>query len=408
VRPLHVLAGLLLGLVVGALLAQADGAWAVSAVGAADAIGTLWVSAIRMTVVPLVVSLLVVSVASVADAGALGRMGARALAAFVVLLVLSATLGAVAAPVLFDLVPAGAFGAADLAGTADAAAVARAGATRVPGAREWLLSLVPVNPVAAAAEGALLPLVVFTSLFALALTRVGEADRAAVVGVFRGIRDALLVLVRWVIALAPIGVFALVVALVARLGASAAGALGAYVLVISSLLVVLIVALYVVAVVVGGTSLRRFAAAAWPAQAVAMTTRSSLAALPAALEGAEQTLRVPPAVFGFVLPLAVSIFKCSAPLSSVVGTLFIARLYQVDLGPAQVAFVAVAAVALSFSTPGVPAGNLVVLAPVFAGLGLPVDGLGVLIALDVVPDTLKTTGNVTANLAVTAIVARGA
>lgn len=407
-RPLHVLAGLVLGVLVGAALAQVEAAWAATAIGVADTAGTLWVSAIRMTVVPLVVALLLVSVASVADAGALGRMGAMAIAAFVVLLTVSASLGALAAPLLLDAVPATAFGSTTVDAAAEAAVLARNSAARVPGAREWILSLVPTNPIAAAAEGAMLPLVLFSVLFAVALTRVAPAERDAVVVFFRGLRDALLVLVRWVIALAPIGVFALVVALVARLGASAAGAFGAYVLIVCGLLAVQSAALYPLVRAMGGTPLRRFVAGAWPAQAVALTTRSSLAALPAAIQGAEQTLRLPTGVTGFVLPLAVSIFKFSAPLSSVVGTLFVARLYQVDLAPTQVAFVAVAAVALSFSTPGIPAGNLVVLAPVFAGLGLPVDGLGVLIALDVIPDTLKTAGNVTANLAVTAIVARHA
>jgi Na+/H+-dicarboxylate symporter len=164
--------------------------------------------------------------------------------------------------------------------------------------------------------------------------------------------------------------------------------------------------LYPLARGAAGTPVRLFAKAALPAQAVAVSTRSSLAALPALVEGAEQVLRVPTGVAGFVLPLAVSVFKFSAPMASIVGTLFVARLYQVDLAPLQVAFVAVAAVALSFSTPGIPAGNLVVLAPVFASVGLPVEGIGILIALDVVPDIFKTTANVTANLAVTAIIAR--
>jgi proton glutamate symport protein len=214
------------------------------------------------------------------------------------------------------------------------------------------------------------------------------------------------VLVRWIIALAPIGVFALMLALGARMGTSGAGALGYYVILVSVLLAAQALLLYPLARLAGGVSVTRFARAALPAQAVAVSTRSSLAALPALVDGAEQVLRLPPAVAGFVLPLAVSVFKFSAPLSSVVGTLFVARLYQVDLTSLQVAFVALAAVALSFSTPGIPAGNLVVLAPVFGSLGLPLEGLGVLIALDVIPDTIKTTGNVTANLAVATIVAR--
>lgn len=408
-RPQRVLLALALGLVAGLGLASADGPMAGALTRVLETVGTLWVGAIRMTVIPLVVSLLFVSVASVADLGALGRMGGIALSSFVLLLVASATAAALLVPPLLALVPFGPDGASAAgAMAADAAAVARTGAARVPGLAEWVVSLVPVNPIAAAADGALLPLVVFTLLLALAATRIEARDREALLGLFRGLRDALLVLVRWVIALAPIGVFALVAALVARFGGSVAGALGGYVVILSALLVAQAVVLYPLAYLLGGVPLRRFADAALPAQAVAISTRSSLAALPAAIEGAEQIMRVPQTVAGFVLPLAVSIFKYSAPLASVTGTLFVARLYQVDLTAAQVTFVAAAAVALSFSTPGIPAGNLVVLAPVFASLGLPLDGLGILIALDVIPDTVKTTGNVTANLAVTAIVARRA
>lgn len=404
---LRVLLALVAGLVCGIVLSVGAAPWLTPLVAGAETVGAPWVAGLRMTVVPLVVSLLVVSVASVADIGALGRVGGSALLVFVALLATSATVTAIVAPAVLAYLPTGGT-AGQASGQAGSAAIelARGGASQLPGIGDWLVSLVPTNPIAAAAEGALLPLVVFSVLFAAAVTRLRPDQRDRVVGLVEAIRDAMLVLVRWIIALAPIGVFALMLALAARLGTSAAGALGYYVLLVSGLLAVQTLLLYPLARVAGGVPLRRFAAAALPAQAVAVSTRSSLAALPALVDGAEQALRLPAMVAGFVLPFAVSVFKFSAPMSSVVGTLFVARLYQVDLAPMQVAFVAVAAVALSFSTPGIPAGNLVVLAPVFSSLGLPLEGLGILIALDVIPDTLKTTGNVTANLAVATIVSR--
>lgn len=395
------------GLVCGLAISAGAASWLTPLVVIAETVGALWVAALRMTVVPLVVSLLVVSVASVMDLGALGRVGAKALLVFLALLATSATVAALVAPAVLAFLPvASTAGQAGMPADSAAIELARGGAGQLPGVGDWLVSLVPVNPIAAAAEGALLPLVVFSVLFAAAVTRLRPDQRDRVVGLVEAVRDTMLVLVRWIIALAPIGVFALMLALTARLGASAAGALGSYVLVVSVLLAVQTLLLYPLARIAGGVPLRRFATAALPAQAVAVSTRSSLAALPALVDGAEQVLRMPAMMAGFVLPFAVSVFKFSAPMSSVVGTLFVARLYHVDLAPLQVAFVAVAAVALSFSTPGIPAGNLVVLAPVFGSLGLPLEGLGILIALDVIPDTLKTTGNVTANLAVATIVAR--
>lgn len=403
----RVLAALVAGLACGLAIAVAASPSLTPVVSVAETVGALWVGAIRMTVVPLVVALVIVSVASVADVGTLGRMGGRALALFAMLLIASAGLTALVAPPLLDYLPIAPTGVAGLGSAAlEAADAARGSADRLPGLGQWIVDLVPLNPIKAAADGAMLPLVVFSLLFALATTRIPADQRARIVGFFEAISEAMLVLVRWIIALAPIGVFALMLALAARLGTTAVGAFGFYVVLVTSLLAVQTALLYPLVRVAAGTSVRLFAQAALPAQAVAVSTRSSLAALPALIEGAEHVLRIPGAVAGFVLPLAVSVFKFSAPTASVVGTLFVARLYQVDLAPAQVAFVAAAAVALSLSTPGIPAGNLIVLAPVFTGLGLPLEGLGILIALDVIPDTLKTTGNVTANLVVAAIVSR--
>lgn len=403
----RVLAALVAGLACGVAISIAGSAVLTPVVAVADTVGALWVSAIRMTVVPLVVALVIVSVASVADVGALGRMGGRAFAVFVLLLSASAGMTALVVPVLLQWLPISSE-ATDALGQSgrDAADLASSGVERLPGLGQWIVDLVPVNPIRAAADGAMLPLIVFALLFALATTRIPSDQRARIVGLFEAISSAMLVLVRWIIALAPLGVFALMLALGARLGATALGAFGFYVALVMVLLALQTALLYPLTRVAAGTPMRLFARAALPAQAVAVSTRSSLAALPALIEGAEQALRLPTAVTGFVLPLAVSVFKFSAPMASTVGTLFVARLYHIDLTPLQVAFVAAAAVALSFSTPGIPAGNLIVLAPVFTSLGLPIEGIGILIALDVIPDTLKTAGNVTANLAVTAIVAR--
>ena len=198
----------------------------------------------------------------------------------------------------------------------------------------------------------------------------------------------------------------LALGLASRLGATAAGAVGFYVLAICAIFLLELILLYPLAVIGGRVGLRRFTRAALPAQAVAFSCRSSLASLPALLDSARRGLTLPPAVSGFVLPLAVSTFKLSTPPTQVVSVLFIARLYGIEVTPQQILMVATIAIALSFSAPGIPSGGLVILAPVFASIGLPVEGIGILIALDVFPDAARSVLNVTADLTVATVLSR--
>jgi Na+/H+-dicarboxylate symporter len=160
-------------------------------------------------------------------------------------------------------------------------------------------------------------------------------------------------------------------------------------------------------VIVGGVSFPDFARATFPAQAVAMSSRSSLASLPALIEGAQGKLRLPPEIAGFVLPLAVSTFKMSAPIAWIAGALFIGKLYGVELEAKAVVLIAAVSVIVSFGGPGIPSGSLVMVAPLYTSLGLPVEGIGILIALDVFPDIFKTVCNVTADMAAVTILAHG-
>jgi len=164
--------------------------------------------------------------------------------------------------------------------------------------------------------------------------------------------------------------------------------------------------LYLLAVIGGRVSLAQFARAAFPAQAVAFTSRSSLAALPVMVEGARDQLHLPAEVTGFVLPLAVSTFKLSSPIYWTLGALFVGKLYGIDLAPAQLVSVGAAAIALNAATPGFPSGGLLIQAPLYPSIGLPVEGLGILIAIDAIPDMFKTAFIVTADLAVATVLAR--
>ncbi|MDQ6887160.1 MAG: dicarboxylate/amino acid:cation symporter [Gemmatimonadota bacterium] len=402
----QVVAALALGLVLGIAASHTQSAAVVATIDALATIGVLWVNAIRMTVVPLVVALLIVGVAR-SDTAVVGRLGLRAGLLFVALLAASAAYAIVVVPPVMrglrlDAGATAALRASVAAGTSQTAAQLR----ELPGFATWLVGLVPANPIRAAADGALLPLVIFTLLFAVAIARIDVERRQSVLRLFEGLADAMLVLIRWIIALAPIGVFALVVPTAARLGVAMAGALGYYAVALVLLCVGFMALLYPLTAVAARLPLGRLARAALPAQAVAVATSSSLASLPALIEGAERVLAVPPAVSGFVLPLAVSSFKISSPIVKLTGALFLARLYGVDLGVPQLLSLVAIAILLSFSTPGVPHGWLLVLAPALASVGVPPDGVGLLIAVDTLPDLAATTLNVTGDLAVAAILGK--
>jgi len=405
----RVLVALVAGLVLGLLLSRSDSTIAGRVPDVVEPIGTLFINAIRMTVIPLVVSLVIVGIAG-ADARSLGRMGGRGLLAAVALLCASALVGAVSAPPFFDRLSLDPTAIASLRARA-ALAVAAGGtvenARRAPGLAQWLVDLVPPNPVRAAADGAMLPLVVFAVAFGLALLSLTETQRDAVVRFFRGVAQAMLQLVRWILVLAPIGVFALTLPLVARLGMAAIGALAAYVAFIAlatTLFALLVV--YPAAVIFGRVPLAHFARAVLPAQAVAFSSRTSLAALPALIEGAQRRLGMSAESSGFLLPLASALFRVGAALGLTAGTVFIAHLYGVGLSGLQVATAAATAVLTSFSIPGIPAGSIIAMVPVLASVGLPMEGIGVLLGVDTIPDAFRTTANVTGQMAAAVIAER--
>lgn len=406
----RVLIGLVAGLTVGLVLSAANSPALPGVVSLVEPVGTLWVNAIRMTVIPLVFSLLIVGVGSSSDARSIGRVGGRALLLFLALLSVTAVLVVLVAAPMFDLLAIDPAVSTSLrSSAAQTAGSASEGAEQVPTPSEWLTSLVPTNPVRAAADGAMLPLIVFALAFGLALTRIEIGAREQVVRVFRGIADAMLVLVQWVLALSPLGVFALALPLATRMGIAAAGALAFYVgAVVVLCIAVMVLLLYPAAVVIGRVPLGRFARAAFPAQAVAFSARSSLAALPPMIEEAERRLRFPPEIISFFLPLSASTFRVGGAVGIPAGVLFVCRLYGVELDLPRLLAITATSVLLTFSIPGIPAGSIFIMAPVLHVAGAPVEGLGILLGVDIIPDMFRTTVNVTAHLSVASILARDA
>jgi proton glutamate symport protein len=397
----RVLIGLAAGFVLGLALAGSSHPAVATLLAVIAPVGTIFINLIRMTVLPLVASMLIASVGSLASSGALGRAGARAAIIALVLLAITALATILIAAPVFARIQIDQSAALALRGpAATAAPAAPAGA---PTVGQWFIDLVSPNIVKAAADGAMLPVIVFSVLFGMALAGVASERRDAVLRVTQGIADAMQRLVSGILELAPFGVFALAVPLASKLGLAAAGAVVAYILLVVVLTIVAAaVLLYPLGIIGGAMSPAAFVAFCAPAQAVAFASRSSLAALPAMIESGERA-NLPPVVARFVLPLAASVFRIGAAVAMPVGVLFLARLYGITLGPPQLASVVFTVILSTFAVPGVPGGSIIAMVPVLAAVNLPIDGIGILLAVDTIPDMFRTTANVTGSLTLAAV-----
>ena len=401
-KTTRILLALVCGLALGIAIAGFAPEWVPAATGIAQPIGTAWLNGLQMTIVPLVVALLVTGVAASAEAARAGRLTARAIVTFIVLLWIASALAAGVTPLLLELfpLPQGAAGA-----LRDAQAHAKPVGEIAPFS-QFITTLVPTNVVTAAAENAFLPLIVFALVFAFALTRLPAEQRRRMTDFFQIIADAMIVVINWILWLGPIGVFALALVFGAKAGTAAIGALLHYVAIVSAVGIVVWLAAFPFGAIGGRVPLGRFIRATGPAHAVAISTQSSLASLPAMLRGTEE-LEVPVARSGIVLPLAVAIFRVTGPPMNLAVAIYVAHIYGVPLGPAQIAAgIAVAAVT-TMGAVGLPGqvSYISSIAPICIAMGSPIGALGLLIAVETLPDLVRTIGNVAMDIAVTATVA---
>jgi proton glutamate symport protein len=399
----RVLVGLVAGFALGLMLAGSTSSAAAVLLAVMAPVGTIFINLIRMTVIPLVASMLIASVGSLASSGALGRAGVRAATIAVVMLALTTVATVLIATPVLARIQIDQAAALALRGPLVSHSEVSIAPPGTPAIGQWFVDLVAPNVIKAAADGAMLPIIVFAVLFGVALAGVSAERRDAVLHVTQGIADAMQRLVSGILELAPIGVFALAVPLASKLGLSAAGAVIAYIgLVVTLTVIAAVVLLYPVGIVAGAMSPKAFVAFCTPAQAVAFASRSSLAALPAMVESGERA-NLPPVVARFVLPLAASVFRIGAAVAMPVGVLFLARLYGTTLSPPQLASVVFTVILSSFAVPGVPGGSIIAMVPVLASVNLPIDGIGILLAVDTIPDMFRTTANVTGSLTLAAV-----
>ena len=214
-------------------------------------------------------------------------------------------------------------------------------------------------------------------------------------------------LIGWLLVATPFGVFALTFTLALKTGGSVGGVLGAYIVIVSVLMLLFALLLYPFTALVGKTKIIDFARGVAPAQMVGASTRSSIAALPALVEGAREHLRLPLTGTGFVLPLSVSLFKVNRPISSIVKLVLLAHLYGVQLRPTTIAIFLATVILVSFGTAGIPqSGPGFKTLPAYVAAGLPIEGVLIVEAVESIPDIFKTVLNVTGQMSVATVLTR--
>lgn len=369
----------------------------------ADVIGALWLNGLRMTVIPLVVALLITGIAQTAAAARAGKLATRAVITMIVILWISTIIAAGVIQLLLYIFPI----PSDAAIALKAALTGVAKPEAVPPFSDFIRAMVPTNPINAAANDAILPLIIFTTIFAFAITRLPEEKRGYLTNFFAALADAMIVVITWVLALAPIGVFALAFVVGAKVGVEAFGALAHYVIIVSTLGVIVWIASFGLAVVGARKGFIEFFRASLPAQAVAVSTQSSLASLPAMLSGMK-VLGVRESSSDVILPLAVAIFRGTSPVMNIGVAFYVAHWFGIELTPTTIAFAIVVAATTTLGSVSLP-GTVSFMAsvtPICIAIGAPIEPLGLLIAIETFPDIFRTLGNVTMDMAVTGTVAR--
>jgi Na+/H+-dicarboxylate symporter len=398
-------AGLLLGLVAAALAGRGHPEL-VQTVQGLRPIGALFLNLLSMVVIPLVATALFAGIARLGNLRRVSRLLVRTLAFFwgtaLVAIVIGFLVGSLVLP--RAVVPPDRQAALQAAAVADSSAIRRAAADIPTGAR-FIVELIPANPIKAAADGNLLPVVVFVTFLAVAAAGLPEEKRTTLLELADATTEALIKIVHWVLVLAPIGIFALVTPIVAKQGWDVVKAMGWFIAAVILGVVIFIGTVYIPAItIMGRREPGRFLRAAFPSMLMGFSTTSSLATLPTMLQAAEGDLHIPRSIAGFALPLGASVNRAGSALYQAIAVLFIARLYGIPFGFYEMLTASAAVFLASLTVAAVPSGSVLSLLPAFTATGLPISGLSLLIGLDRIPDMFRTMTNVTGHLTGAAVI----
>ena len=397
---------LALGLILGVVARNSQSPALLALASVAKPLGLLWTNALRMVVLPLMISYLVLAINSVPNARTAGKLGGLTLVCMLVLLGVTAIVGVFVSSSVISLLPIGDETRAAFRALSAVAADTVSRADTHASATDMISTLIPSNAFRAVVEENQVGVLLCTALFAFAMMQIAPERRALLIRLFTAIADAARVLVRWIMLVLPVAAFALAFSIGAETGFSIATGLGYAVLALSAILIVLTILFYPFTALLGRVGLRRFAAAVAPAQTVAAGTRSSLASLPSLVEGAEQRLGMRSEVAEFVLPLTITTFKLNYVISQPFKLLFLTSILGLQLRPGFLITFMATVFLLSFTTVGIPSGGQLLTWPLLMSVGIPVEALVMLKVADAIPDIFKTVLNVTADMSVATIVER--
>lgn len=398
------LGALVLGLGLGMALHGSDAPWVASAARALAPIGQIWVRVLSLVVIPLIISLAVVAVLQTPG---IGKLAGKAIGLFAAMLAAAGLLTLLIAPPVIALYNPDPETIAALRASIAVPEAAQAALGTRPGLIDWFRGYLPASLDSALRGADVLVLLLGAMILALLVRAFAGSRRGAVERAFQRLADATRLVVRWILVITPAGVFALSFGMALNAGGAAAGFMLACVLIVCGILLLFTLLLYPVTAILGRTPVRRFARAAAPAQLVAVSSQSSLASLPALVEGGRAELGLPVGATGFVLPLAVSIFKLNRTISAPVQLLLLAHAFGVTLDPARLPLFMGTVFLQSFFTPGIPGGSTPFWTlPLYVSAGAPIEGVVILAVIEPILDIFKTLINVTADLSAATILSK--
>jgi Na+/H+-dicarboxylate symporter len=395
---LHVLiaVGLVLGLLVGLGAAATGNAWLLAIAKGSAPFGTLFMNAIRMIVLPLIISIIFTSIARLGDPRKLGKIGGLTIAYY-----------------WLTLIPAIAIGMATMKfGLRFASEIQMppTPATAVPelqGIVDFLVNLVPANPFAAASNGAILPLIVFTALVAAATGTLAAERRERLIALADDASAALIRLVWWILYIAPIGVFGLTAPVAAELGWGLVQSLAVFILcVFVGLVIFLCVVTLPLVWLVGGIPPGRYLRGTFGAVAICASMTSSVAAIPVTLEETKANLKVTPGIADLLVPLGASMHRPGSALFQGAAIVFLAYVFDVPIPPALVGAAMLATFLVSLTVAPVPSSSVVTLAPALDAVGIPVAGMALVLGIDRIPDMLRSAVNMLGQISAAVLVDR--
>ena len=392
---LAIAAGLVLGLIVGLGAAATGNEWLMAIAQGSAPFGAIFMNAIRMVVIPLIVTVIFSSIARLGDPRKLGRIGGMTIAFYWITLIPAIAIGM--ATMKFGL-----RFASDIE-------MPQTEATTVPalqGIVDFIVSLVPANPFAAASSGAILPLIVFTALVAAATGTLQTERRERLINLAEDGSEALIKLVWWILYTAPIGVFGLAAPVTAKLGWSLVESLGIFIIcVFVALAIFLAVVTLPLMYFVGRISPARYLSGTFGAVSVAVSTTSTAAAIPVTLEETKK-LGVSTTIADLLVPLGASMHRPGSALFQGAAIVFLAYLYDVPIPAAAIGGAVVATFLVSLTVAPVPSSSVVTMAPALDAVGVPVAGLAIILGIDRIPDMMRSGVNLLAQASAAVLVDR--